>query len=119
MKTKKKIFVITMILAVVAISTVNVYLAKPDMKFDLLSLSNIGLTQASGETSGDGIPIGGCCQEIVNDYMQYEDTEGNITWNKKTTTYSCFQDTSIRYCQVGTVVYYCITTWNCNLFNLK
>jgi hypothetical protein len=115
MKTNKiymtlGIIVITM---VIGVATVNVYLAKPNMTANSLSLSNIG-SALSDESEGSytGMPSGGCHQEIITKYESQSGTYLQETWYRKIVNYSCYSDIYIRYCEIGTRVFSCNS--NCN-----
>jgi hypothetical protein len=105
----RKIFVITMILVMAVISTVNIYLAKPNASLNMVTLNNIGMTQENNTESGiDPIPSGGCAQ------LETEKSEKqNGYWYKKIITWSCTSGSTIQYCKVGTQEYHC--TYNCML----
>jgi hypothetical protein len=111
-KIMKKLYIITTILVVTVISTVNVYLAKPNISISSLTLDNIGLAQESGESGGgyNPIPSGGCYQLDTEDFQRQ-----NGYWYKKTVTWSCTTDNVIRYCKVGTEVFHCVGNCSLNL----
>jgi hypothetical protein len=78
-----RIYITLGIIFTIVISVVNIYLAKPNVIANSLSLSNIGLAQSENGEQSNGMPSGGCIQDIYTSYTMHESTYEATSWQKK------------------------------------